>query len=90
MRDWLKCNGFSYKKPAVVPGKANAEQQQKWMKERIIYNTYYEYVEDFRLAVFGFFDGISRLSAESVLGQNLRSRVRDKSSPINSSKRALA
>ncbi len=33
MRDWLKRNGFSYKKPAVVPGKANAVQQEKWIDE---------------------------------------------------------
>ena len=54
------------------------------MKERVIYNTYYEYVEDFRSAVLGFFDGLSSLSSESVLGQNLRSRIRDKFSPIHS------
>ena len=33
MHDWLKRNGFSYKKPAVVPGKANVEQQQQWIDE---------------------------------------------------------
>ena len=30
---WLKENGFSYKKPAVVPGKANQEAQEKWIQE---------------------------------------------------------
>jgi len=29
MHNWLKRHGFSYKKPAIVPGKSNAEQQQK-------------------------------------------------------------
>ena len=29
---WLKENGFSYKKPAVVPGKANQEAQEKWIQ----------------------------------------------------------
>jgi transposase len=31
MRTWLQRHGFSYKKPAVVPGKANKEQQQEWL-----------------------------------------------------------
>ena len=30
---WLKSHGFSYKKPAVVPGKANQEIQEQWIKE---------------------------------------------------------
>lgn len=30
---WLKMHGFSYKKPAVVPGKANREAQEQWIKE---------------------------------------------------------
>ena len=33
MRSWLQRHGFSYKKPAVVPGKANKEQQQKWLAD---------------------------------------------------------
>jgi transposase len=31
MRNWLQRHSFSYKKPAVVPGKANEEQQKKWI-----------------------------------------------------------
>ena len=30
---WLKSHGFSYKKPAVVPGKANQATQEQWIKE---------------------------------------------------------
>lgn len=30
---WLKVNGFSYKKPAVIPGKVNREAQQQWIKK---------------------------------------------------------
>ena len=52
------------------------------MKERVIYNTYYEYFEEFRAAVLGFFAVLSALKAESALGQTLRGRVRDKFSPI--------
>jgi transposase len=33
LRSWLKKHHFSYKKPAVVPGKANEEQQKKWIDE---------------------------------------------------------
>lgn len=33
MTSWLKSHNFSYKKPAVVPGKANREAQEKWIEE---------------------------------------------------------
>jgi transposase len=33
MTSWLKSHNFSYKKPAVVPGKASPEAQQKWISE---------------------------------------------------------
>ena len=46
------------------------------MKERVIYNTYYEEFETFKLAVFGFFDVLSNISAESTVGKNLRSRIK--------------
>ena len=78
LNNWLHRHGFSYKKPAVVPGKANKEQQEKWMKERVIYNTYYEHFEDFKGAIIGFFTVLATLAAESILGQSLRSRVKDK------------
>jgi transposase len=68
--------------PPYSPNLNPIERLWKWMKERIIYNTYYEDFEGFRSAVFGFFDRLSRLPPESVLGQNLRSRVRDKFSPV--------
>lgn len=32
MTEWLKAHNFSYKKPAVVPGKANREAQEQWIK----------------------------------------------------------
>jgi transposase len=31
MTDWLNRNHFSYKKPSLVPGKANAEIQEAWI-----------------------------------------------------------
>lgn len=33
LRDWLKRHGFSYKKPAVVPGKVSKKEQEKWLAE---------------------------------------------------------
>jgi len=33
VRNWLKRHEFSYKKPALVPGKANEEQQRQWIAE---------------------------------------------------------
>jgi hypothetical protein len=52
------------------------------MKERVIYNTYYEYFEEFREAVLGFFTLLSSVTRESALGQTLKGRVRDKFRPI--------
>ena len=53
------------------------------MKERVIYNTYYEGFDEFRMAIMGFFSTLSKASPKSVLGENFRSRVRDKFRPIN-------
>ena len=33
MRGWLLARGFTYKKPSVVPGKANYEVQKQWIEE---------------------------------------------------------
>jgi len=33
MTKWLKRQRFAYKKPALVPGKADAEKQQQWIEE---------------------------------------------------------
>ncbi len=54
------------------------ERLWKWMKERIFYNTYYEYFDDFKQAVFGFFNVLSNASPGSAIAKELRSRVRDK------------
>lgn len=68
--------------PPYSPNLNPIERLWKWMKERVIYNTYYREFEDFRLAVFGFFSTISALAADSILGQDFRSRVRDKFRPV--------
>src|SRR5271163_1842706 len=68
--------------PPYSPNLNPIERLWKWMKERVIYNTYYEHFEDFKGAIFGFFAVLSTVTVESVLGQSLRSRVRDKFRPI--------
>lgn len=64
--------------PPYSPNLNPIERLWKWMKERVIYNTYYEYFEEFREAVLGFFALLSSVTAESALGQTLKGRVRDK------------
>ena len=68
--------------PPYSPNLNPIERLWKWMKERIIYNTYYEYFEDFKSAILGFFSMLSTLDPESILGKCFRSRVRDKFRPI--------
>lgn len=68
--------------PPYSPNLNPIERLWKWMKERVIYNTYYEHFESFKGAVLGFFDVLSTLGVESVLGQSLRNRVRDKFRPM--------
>jgi transposase len=68
--------------PPYSPNLNPIERLWKWMKERVIYNTYYREFEDFKLAVFGFFATISAIAADSILGQDFRSRVRDKFRPV--------
>lgn len=68
--------------PPYSPNLNPIERLWKWMKERVIYNTYYEHFEDFKAAVVGFFTVLPTLAVESVLGQSLRSRVRDRFRPM--------
>lgn len=68
--------------PPYSPNLNPIERLWKWMKERLIYNTYYEHFEDFKLAILGFFSMLSTLDPESILGKCFRSRVRDKFRPI--------
>lgn len=73
--------------PPYSPNLNPIERLWKWMKERVIYNTYYEYFEEFKAAVLGFFVVLSAAMAESALSQTLIGRVRDKFSPIGASAR---
>ena len=52
------------------------------MKERVIYNVYYQGFDEFKMAIMGFFSALNTLTPESTLGKTFRSRVRDKFRPI--------
>lgn len=52
------------------------------MKERVIYNAYYKTFKEFKDAVFGFFEELSKAHPDSVFGQELRRKIRDKLTPI--------
>ena len=54
------------------------------MKEKVVYNTYYEHFENFKDAVFGFFSLLSNAGMDSELKNSLRRRVSDNFSPIQS------
>ena len=68
--------------PPYSPNLNPIERLWKWMKERVIYNTYYPEFDGFKFAVLGFFATLATLTADSVMGQELRRRVRDKFRPI--------
>lgn len=83
VREYLKTSKiFLHFLPPYSPNLNPIERLWKWMKERVIYNTYYEHFEEFKQAIFGFFAVLSIATVESVIGESLRSRVRDKFRPI--------
>ena len=47
------------------------------MKERILYNTYYQDFDDFKQVIFGFLESVSNLDPLSTLGRAFSTRVRD-------------
>jgi transposase len=64
--------------PPYSPNLNPIERLWKWMKEVVVYNTYYEEFEDFRKAIRGFFTTLNGLDPGCQLGQYFRSRIRDK------------
>jgi transposase len=68
--------------PPYSPNLNPIERLWKWMKERVVYNTYYEHFENFKDAVFGFFSLLSNSGIDSELKKSLRRRVSDNFSPI--------
>ena len=63
--------------PPYSPNLNPIERLWKWMKERVLYNTYYQEFDDFKQAVFGFLESVSNLDPLSTLGQAFSTRVRD-------------
>lgn len=70
--------------PPYSPNLNPIERLWKWMKERVLYNQYYEKFIDFKSAVLDFLDKLSKEAADSELGMCFRSRIRDKFRPIKS------
>src|SRR5690606_4859928 len=68
--------------PPYSPNLNPIERLWKWMKERVLYNTYYEDFDDFKIAVMGFFALVNTLASDSELGKSLRSRICDNFRPI--------
>ena len=68
--------------PPYSPNLNPIERLWKWMKERVIYNAYYKTFKEFKDAVFGFFEELSKADPDSVFGQELRRKIRDKFTPI--------
>ena len=64
--------------PPYSPNLNPIERLWKWMKEVVVYNTYYECFEIFRMATHDFFKALNGLDPVSPLGQNFRTRIRDK------------
>ena len=48
------------------------------MKQRVMYNTYYEEFENFKNAIFGFLDKLSKVNLNSHLGQTFSNRIKDR------------
>lgn len=68
--------------PSYSPNLNPIERLWKFMKEKVIYNTYYPEFEDFKQAIFGFFRGLSSIHPNSELAQAFMRRVKDNFSPI--------
>lgn len=76
--------------PPYSPNLNPIERLWKWMKETVVYNTYYEEFEEFREAIFGFFETLSGLDPGSEFGRSFRSRIRDKFRAIGAPSQATA
>jgi transposase len=69
--------------PPYSPNLNPIERLWKWMKEKTVYNAYYEEFDDFRSAIFDFFGALSGLDPGSQLGKQFRSRVSDNFRVVN-------
>ncbi len=63
--------------PPYSPNLNPIERVWKWMKERVLYNTYYPEFEDFKKAIFGFFESLANANPSSRLKEIFRVRIKD-------------
>jgi transposase len=64
--------------PPYSPNLNPIERLWKWMKEVVVYNSYYEEFEAFKDAVHGFFETLNNSPPHSQLGERFRLRIRDR------------
>jgi transposase len=64
--------------PPYSPNLNPIERLWKWMKEVVVYNTYYEEFMAFKDAVMGFFNQLNASPPDCEFGRRFRSRIRDK------------
>lgn len=64
--------------PPYSPNLNPIERLWKWMKEVVVYNTYYEEFESFKDAVMGFFETLNVLPQNSEFGKRFRTRIGDR------------
>ena len=76
--------------PPYSPNLNPVERLWKWMKEVVVYNTYYEEFDDFREAIFGFFRTLSGLDPGSEFGRTFRTRIRDRFRAVGAPAQATA
>lgn len=85
VREYLKTSKIKlHFLPPYSPNLNPIERLWKWMKERVLYNSYYPEFAEFKSAIFGFFSTLQNIDLESELGRCFTSRVRDRFRPIGS------
>jgi transposase len=79
VREYLKTSKVKlHFLPPYSPNLNPIERLWKWMKEVVVYNTYYEEFEAFKEAIVGFFETLNTLPQDSELGKRFRTRIGDR------------
>ena len=64
--------------PSYSPNLNPIERLWKWMKECVLYNTYYKEFDDFKLAIFGFLETLSKIEPGTAISEVFAKRIRDR------------